>query len=71
MKRVGSYPFFVVIKKGNYIRVIQTRLFLRRSPFGLALEYGLGRSALNNPHFGQLLYNLLKNRCFTNSKGEL
>ena len=34
----------------NYIRVVQTRLFFIRSSYGLALV-GLGRSALNNPHF--------------------
>jgi len=28
-------------------------------PSGSRWRVGLGRSALNNPHFGQLLYNLL------------
>jgi len=54
-RRDGACPVFICLT-----RVVQPQfltLVLRTRVVG-----GLGRSALNNPHFGQMLYNLQQKR---------
>lgn len=54
-----DHQFLSKIKTYNMVAIFCSICLDFNIEYGLALERGVGRPALNNPHFEQLQYNLL------------